>query len=590
MFSLARSPLASVRGHSPWLLICVALTAGPAAALQAASPRDELLRFVPEKTGFCVIFQGLRTHWASLQASPFVEQLRRSPLAALAVLNPEDLQKVGKLEKNILKPLGLDWDKVRDDLLGEAVIFAFRPGPPGQQQQDQGLLLLRVQNAKTLADLIERFNERQKEMGQLKELVPCVHNGVTYFRRVEVKETSYYFLRGPILLLTSQEDLLQKALDCDRTAPADAEPFLAVRLRQLGIDSALLTFWFNPREFDAHVKARADQPNLANAVAHQTVARYWQALDDLAVALALDKEFSVQLAIRARLAELPEPMRRFLTDAGQACDLWRFFPSNALLVVAGRYNGAALLEALTDFLPPKSRATLLEDLNSNLGAPWGKKNFIEDVLPFLGPDFGLCLTAPGAQDKGWFPQLLFALRVKEGKDPKTPVDKALLSAVTFLAQLAQITHNQQNKKNPISLEKSEEGKREIHYLTGENVFPPGVQPSFALHGGYLLLASMPETIRRFGTAPPVGVEKSNGPVPLVRISVVGWRNYLQERRDNILQAMTAKNELTRAEAELRLERLLAGLQFLDRVEIRQQANRDQVVLTFALVPAQALRK
>ena len=45
-------------------------------------------------------------------------------------------------------------------------------------------------------------------------------------------------------------------------------------------------------------------------------------------------------------------------------------------------------------------------------------------------------------------------------------------------------------------------KVEIKYLANDKAYPPGLQPAFALKGGYLVLASSPEAIRRF--TPPTG--------------------------------------------------------------------------------------
>jgi hypothetical protein len=562
-----------------WLLLaCVALSAGPA-AVRAATPRDELLRFVPENTGFCFIFQGLRAHWDALQASTLAEQFDRA-------LGREDREKLDKVQKTVLEPLGLDWAKLRDDVLGEALVIAYRPGPPGQPQKDQGLLLLRVQNEKTLADLVQRFNASQRKKEPPAEPEERRYKGVTYYRHADKKGWVYYHVRGPILLLTSAEEMLQGALDRERSLAPDAPSPLVARLRQLGIDGALLTFWFNsPREFDAVVKAGGARANPATQAAQAAALRYWQAVDDLALAVALDREVSVKLAVRARLAALPRPMQDFLTKAARPSDLWRYFPDNALLAVAGRFSGKDLLAALNDFLPPGAAGALYAELNSKLGAPLGRRNFVNDVLQYLGPDFGFCLTAPGAQDKGPFPQLLGALWVGAGK-AEPPLDRTMLSAVQFLAQLAQFTHNTQNPDRPINLVQL--GQQEIFYFAGDNVFPPGVQPAFSLRSHYLLLASTPDAIRRFGP-PATGIDPK-GPVPLLRVSVVAWRAYLKDRREDILQALTAKNELTREEAAKRLDRLQAGLRFLDRVELRQQTGRDQVLLTLAVVPAQPLRK
>src|ERR1700722_2894078 len=98
MFSLARSCHSPDRPRLKWLLGCVGLLVVQASALQAASARDELLRFVPENTGVCVIFQDLRSHWATLLGSPFAEQFQKSNLAD-ALRASDEFKRLGKLEK-----------------------------------------------------------------------------------------------------------------------------------------------------------------------------------------------------------------------------------------------------------------------------------------------------------------------------------------------------------------------------------------------------------------------------------------------------------------------------------------------------------
>ncbi len=116
-------------------------------AVRAASPRDELLRFVPEQTAFCVIFQDLRTHWHAVNDSPFAAEFRRS--LGQSLQTTEELDKLKKLEKDLEKQFGLDWGQVRDDIFGEAMVFAFRAGPPGQPREDRGLFLLRAHRQST---------------------------------------------------------------------------------------------------------------------------------------------------------------------------------------------------------------------------------------------------------------------------------------------------------------------------------------------------------------------------------------------------------------------------------------------------------
>ena len=112
-----------------------------AAPLRAASPRDELLRFVPEDVGFCFVLQDLRAHAADLADSPFVEQVRQSPIGA-ALRGSQELKRLDQADKTLRQQLGVGWDQLRDDVFGDAIVFAYRPGPPGKPDQEQGLVLV----------------------------------------------------------------------------------------------------------------------------------------------------------------------------------------------------------------------------------------------------------------------------------------------------------------------------------------------------------------------------------------------------------------------------------------------------------------
>src|SRR6185437_5149495 len=229
-----------------WLALGLLALAAP---LRAATPRDELLRLVPDSIGFCLLVQDLRGHATSLHTSPFAEQLRQSPFMD-KLRKSEELKKLDKFEAKIKDKLGLDWAQLRDDILGDALAFAYRPGPPGKPQEEQGIILVRARNAKVLADLIERLNKLQKDEGELKELEERRHNDVTYYRRVERgKPPTFYFVHGSILALSGQEAILRQAIDCDRTRSADAVPEVTRRLRELDAERALFAVWLNPRAF-----------------------------------------------------------------------------------------------------------------------------------------------------------------------------------------------------------------------------------------------------------------------------------------------------------------------------------------------------
>ncbi len=567
---------------SVWALALLlgATTPLPAAApLAPTTPRDELLRFVPEDVGFCLVVQDVRAHAAALSGSPFAEQFRRSAQGKALAGSPE-LRKLAALEKVLEAQVGIGWAGLRDDVLGEAIVFAYRPGPPGKAEQEQGLILVRARTEKALASVVDRLNKAQKQTGELRELTEREYKGAKYYRRAERAQVNYYYVRGPILVFSGQEDVLRQAIAREQLATA-AQPPVTARLRKLGIERAVVALWLNPRAWDAEVSARAVKPGDAGA---RTFAVCWKALSDVGVALHLERELTVFVAIHARTAELPPSARKFLAEASRPTELWQQFPDNALLALGGRIDAAALFDFLGEFMSKQARQQLHADLERTLGAMLGK-NVVKEVLPALGPDWGLCVTAPPVHDKSWAPRATFALRVGKG-DPLAPVDQALQSALHTWAVLGVLAHNKQQPERPISLKSTLLDKHKVEYLAGDSL-PPGVQPAFALKGGYLVLASSLDEVRRFGAVP---VPATRGAVLLLRVSVKDWRAYLKDRREPLAAALAARDKITREQASARLDALRANLELVDRIEARQHARAGQVTIALTITAAQALRK
>src|SRR5215475_9851625 len=111
--------------------VCLLLAASP---LRAA-PRERLLQYVPEHVGFCLVLHDLRGHSDALLDSPLVEQFRESPVGKRLAAAAE-IEQLARVEKELKDLLGLDWKQLRDEILGDAVVFAYRPGPPGKPEQE----------------------------------------------------------------------------------------------------------------------------------------------------------------------------------------------------------------------------------------------------------------------------------------------------------------------------------------------------------------------------------------------------------------------------------------------------------------------
>jgi hypothetical protein len=588
MSELARNGMTFLpRCHWLAVLLALLLCLPPAASGRGGpvSPRDELLHLVPDDLGLCLVVTDLRGQSEKLLRTPWLKAALASPLGKTLAESPE-FKQLGRIDTFLRQQLNTSWRQLCDELLGDAVVFAYRPGPPGRPEKEQGLALLRARDPALLARLIERINEDQKKSGELKALEARVHNGVTYYRRAEAKGDRFYWARGPLLAYTGEESLLRRVIDLSAAPrPPAAASVLAARLRGLGADRSLAALWINPRTLDAELQRAADNAPAADGPVLKHFLVYWRALDGIALTLNLHPGPELAMAVQVREADLPPSARRFGSGAAGISALWERIPPDALLAVAGKVDVAALVESMGEFLTGEARQAMAATVNRTFGAALGL-DVVRDVLPQLGPDWGLFLTAPANQSD--LPQLTFALRVRPGTTAP-PVDQALLKALNSLAMLAVLTHNT-GRADEVRLKVVMQGPVEVKYLASDKAFPPGVQPAFALKDGYLLLATSPEGIRAFGAAPTVAPPKRPaGEVPLLRVAPRGWSQFLKDRREALVAALAVNNEISRETAGQWVANLHGVLDLFDRLEVTQRAETGQAVLILRLHPAAQLQ-
>jgi hypothetical protein len=564
-------------------LLSMLLLAAPAAAGPAA---DELLRLVPADAALCLVVQDLRGHADALANSPFLAQFQASPLGLL-VRNAPEWKQLAEAEKTFKDDLGVDWASLRDDIFGDAVVFAFRPSPPGKQEPEEGVALIRARNAEVLADVVDRLNKVQLKRGELKKLDEVKYQGVKFFRREEQNQAPYfYWLRGSVLVVSSQETMIQRAVDLDRQAPTlDAgTPFFTTQFRRAGVDKALLALWVNPRSFDADLEKKVKAAPAAEAAFLQAFHDHWKALDGVVLSADAARGFEVCLALWVRNGGLPAPTQRLLAEAAKRSALWDAFPEDALAAFAGRLDAAALVDAVAQFMTEEARKAARSALEKGPGPALARVYL--DVLPHIGPDFGWCVLAPTSAAKEWLPQGVAALRIRPGSGAKT-ADQTILDLLNFFAYLALVDYNNKHEDR-LSLKSTTVGQAEVKYFSNDKTLPPGVQPAFAFKDGYLLVASSPDAIGRLNLKAAPTEKQTEAPI--FRLSLKHLRNYLTERREAVVATLAEQHHVPADEAGRRLDGLLLGLQFFDTVELVQRPEANQAVVTLRIRPARPLRK
>jgi hypothetical protein len=546
----------------------------------AASARDDLLRLVPEDVGFCLVIQDLRAHSEAFLRSPFVKKWWESPIGK-AIANAPEQKKLAEFETQLKEGLGVTFAQLRDDIFGDAIIFAYRPGGPGKEDREVGLMLVHARDAKLLAEVTSRFNELQKQSGDLKDVLDRAHRGVKYQCRVERHTQNYAYLHGSLLAFSTNETMIQQVIDLEQKTSKDDSPILG-HLRRLGAGQAVAVLWVNPRAFDAAFEEKAKQLHGPEAAIQQAVQNHWRAVDGVALwAKVKESEIDLALAVSAKTDALPAPTRAAFTGEAKPSDVWRGIPDNALLAIGGRFDAAAWNDFLSGLLPEEQRKAVREAARKFAGPALGK-NVATDVLPLLGPDWAVCVLTPRTGDKGWFPHTIWALRIQPGG-----IDRALLNALNSLALLAVFAYNgnHQDQMTFHALDKMDGG-----YLSNDTEFPPGFQPAFTLKDGFLILASSPDAIGRFNLPSPKGTTDRQADaaireIPLLRISLRDLSQYLSTYQNALVDHIAKKNQVPKTDAANKLEALSQLCQLFNRIELVQRSNSGLLTLTLRVQTA-----
>ena len=543
------------------LVLLLWLGFAPFISAQTAPFRYDLLTLLPDDFAVCVVLHDLRGNAARWEQSDWLKTFRQSPLVK-SYLDAPEFQHLQRMQTDLKAHLGLDWPTLRDDLLGDTLIFSYAPGPKNKPDDERGLFLLHVRKPDLLMQIIDKVNAAQIKADKLK-LTALEYKGNTYHRRVEGDKTQFYFAKDSLVAVTSKEEINRAFLD-RRAAPAKDNPWKG-RFQRAGAESAFITLCVNPRMLDAEIVQanKKDDP----------LPGYWRALEGIFVTAGIKDEAEVRLSIQADVEKLPEWAKPAFTQTMTASSLWQRFPERSVLTIASKTDFAGAADALKLLMPEKDRKKLISDLQGTFGALLPKDPF-NVILPNIGPDWGVCVLP--STDPRHLPQAMFALAVKPGTKEE-PIDQALFKAVDLFAGIAVLEHNRSNPDAIIRIRTLMQDKVEVRYLSNDKLFPPGIQPACALKDGFLLFATSPDAIARFRLRERKGAESKDS--PLVRLAAPELAKLLEHRRDHILSRLPEKD------ARKNLDNIIGLLSLFDHLTLSQNGDGSQTSWSLRLSPA-----
>jgi hypothetical protein len=567
--------------HYPCCHSLLAIVLAPLLGIATANagPRDELLRLVPDDMAFCAVVQDLRERTKNATDHSIAVQIAKLPFVQAAWNSPE-AKKVLDIERQLLRDLQLTREQLRDELLGDALVFAYRPGQKDNVDRDKGVFMVWARDKALLIKVVDRINEVQQKKGELTELKELTYNEQTYWKRVEAKkqenENAFYFVRGNALVFSPQESLLKEVIDRDRKQPAADKqpPFWSKMLARLGLDKPLMALLVNPRAFDGDLKAQETGSKADERAFVKEFRKYWQAIDALGLYADANESFELGFAVHVRKDALPKAAREFFTELGKPSELWKAIPDDALFAASSRIDLPRFAEVFAGFCDQDRLNEIGKTFENSIGNLLIGAGKLEALKNGLGPDWGLWAFAPAPDDKTWVPQVILAVKVRDNADgvaAEKAIGELINSAITAARWLS---------KSPLRLDVLKQDKVEIKYLVHDTAFPPGIRPAFAFKQGFLLFAGSPETIRRF-SIPEKGNDRMDE-VPLFYMSAKGWRNYLSNYKNDVAGLVEKMTGTPAQKAASQIAMIADNLKAFDRFEVVVKSKPDQATLVFRL--------
>jgi hypothetical protein len=401
-----------------WLLLL------PAASATIAGEADELLRRVPSDAGAVLIVERLAERSDAVLASPLVAAIREVP-AVRAWLRSDQADDLRRSGRDLAAALGLESiDRLRTDLLGDAVVLSIHLEPGRPPDDARGLLLLRPRDRDRLERLIARINAIEVATGSLRKVEARSRKGVAYsVRRFEPgskADEAYAILPGGAFAGSNSIALIEGVID----EVASRAWFRPIRA---GLPAdALVALAIDPRFVE---RLALNDPDSGDPGA-VLVTRCLAAMDGWGAAVSWRDGPRIETIERYAPDRLAPEWKRWAARTGSADALLARVPSTAPVVAAGPIDlGAAV--ALLERLVPEGERPRFEALAIVASGLLMGRDPRREVLPALGPGAVAYVDASPETDRP--PAVVAAIEMDPDADGLLP---AIANASRTLLALA----------------------------------------------------------------------------------------------------------------------------------------------------------
>jgi hypothetical protein len=574
------------------------------------SATKELLKLIPPDSGVVLTIDDLRGHVRNLMTSKLAIQFLQLP-AAKAWFDSEKYEQLEAARDQIEGMLQAKLTEIRDQVLGDAVVFALRlptdgskPVDPGQAR---GLLVLKAKDPALLKRVIELFNSIQKNNGELAAVVDRSRGETPYFIRQFPEGSNrhadtYTTFADGTFAISNSEELIQQLIDrkmgkTGSTADRPASPGIQEKFEAVGRrlpDRALARLVVDAR----FVKTLLENPTRTRSPAEALLKQYARAHESAGAALVVrEGQLELQIAEIFESGKFHERLDSWSQATQPRAEHLDRVPRTALLVGSVQIDFAWLYRLAREWTPEAERPRLANGETVLSGLLLGQ-DLSTRVLPALGPRVLAIVEGPfevgskvdddrSARGQWPWPTVLVVELASQperkpaagsGAPPPVPVADALDNALNTL--LALITFDP----------RLGQGRARIvtQNVAGASVksLEPRVPLAYAVDrpGHRLVLGSSPAAVKRYLEA---GSDASAGDRfrqlqargfhdsrSFVCLDLRAVQDMLEKHRDRLTDTVANQQKRPRQDVAHDLNHVLALSQLLDAVYLTNRIDTD----------------
>jgi hypothetical protein len=377
----------------------------PSARAEDSSQRGthELLRLIPHDSGVVLTLDDLRGQVRGLLASRLAGELQKVP-AVRAWFDSEKYQQLETARDQIEGMLHAKLTEIRDQVLGDAVVFALRlpSDGPADPARAQGIVLLKAHDPALLKRLIDLFNTIQRNNGEITAVVERKRGEIPYSVRQfpagsNHAPDAYVAFADGTFAISNSEDLVGAVID-RKTAtvqsasrsPAALDAIEKFRLLGQKLPDRTLARLV----IDAHLVERLikNSPHPRSS-GEALIERYVGALESVGAALVIqDDRMTLQTAEVFDPRTIPEILSRSTAASSRAPAIDRV-PDTTLAIASVQVDFAALYKLLLPMVPELEQWRLANAESVLQGILLGQ-NLETRIMPGVGPRVLAFLDVP----------------------------------------------------------------------------------------------------------------------------------------------------------------------------------------------------